>query len=120
MLVAAARRLAIIFGSLIGGTVVISILLGLAAGSSMGRAISVGLYVLGAALLVGSFVFGIRGPVRGVSKTGETVPIVGARGVRHATGEERRESGRTSLFLFAVGLVVIVVGSLFDPVHKTF
>lgn len=120
MLLAAARRVTLIFGSLIVGTMAVSALLGVAAGAGFERSVSVGLYSLGATLLVGSFVFGIRGPMRGVSRTGETVPIAGARGVRRATGDERSEAGKTSLLLFAAGLLVVFLGSAFDPIHRMF
>jgi len=120
MLLAGLRRLAIIAAVVLGGTVAVSALLGIAAGSSVARAVSVGLYVLGAVLLVGCFLFGARGPLRGMSRTGETVPMLGARGVRRATGDERSEATRTALLLFAAGIVVIVLGSLIDPAHSTF
>jgi hypothetical protein len=120
MLLAGLRRLAIIAGVVLGGTIAVSALLGAAAGSNIGHAVSVGLYVLGAVLLVGCFLFGARGPLRGMSKTGETVSMLGARGVRRATGEERSEATRTALLLFAAGIVVILLGSLIDPNHRTF
>jgi hypothetical protein len=120
MLLAATRRIAIVAAAAIGGTVALSALLGLAAGANIARAVSVGLYVLGAALLLGCFVFGVRGPLRGVSQAGETVPILGARGVRRASHEERSESTHIALLLFAAGIVVIVLGSLIDPTHTTF
>lgn len=105
---------------LVGGTIVLSAVFGLAAGADLRRAISVGLYVVGAALLVGCFVVGVRGPLRGVSTTGETVPLVGARGVRRATGDERSESARTAVLLFVIAISLIVIGSAFDPVHSNF
>ena len=120
MVLAGLRRLGIIAGAVLFGTIAVSALLGVAAGASVERAISVGLYVLGAVLLVGCFLFGARGPLRGMSKSGETVPMLGARGVRRATGEERSEATRTALLLFAAGLVVIFLGSLIDPAHSTF
>jgi len=120
MLRAAARRIAIISVALLGGTVVISALIGLAAGAGLERSISVGLYVLGALLLLGCFLFGVRGPLRGVSATGETVPVVGARGVRKASGDERTEATRVALLLFVLGLAVVFLASLIDPAHKNF
>ena len=120
MLLAGLRRLAIIAAVALGGTVLVSAGLGAAAGASITRAISVGLYVLGAVLLVGCFLFGARGPLRGISQSGETVPMVGARGVRRATHDERSEATRTALLLFVAGLLVIFLGSLIDPAHSTF
>ncbi len=120
MLVAGFRRLATILGSLIAATVVISLLLGVAAGSSVGRSVSVGLYVLGIMLLVGCFVFGVRGPLRGVSSTGQSVPVIAARRIRTATPDERGEATRISLLLFVLGIVIVVIGSVIDPSHKAF
>lgn len=120
MLLAGVRRLAVIAAALLAVTVVASLLLGLAAGAGLERSVSVGLYVLGAVLLVGCFVFGVRGPLRGMSETGETTQVIGARGFRRATPDERRESTRVALLLFAFGIVVIVIASTIDPAHRTF
>lgn len=120
MLLAGVRRLATIGAALLATTVVLSLLLGAAAGASAARSVSVGLYILGIVLLVGCFVFGVRGPLRGVSETGETAPIIGARGYRRATADERTESTKIAILLFVLGIVVVVIGSAIDPTHKTF
>jgi hypothetical protein len=120
VLVAGFRRLAAIGGVTLALTVVLSLLFGLAAGSSAARSISVGLYVLGALLLVGCFVFGVRGPLRGVSATGETTSAIGARRLRTATPAERTASTRVALLLFALGIAVVVIASIVDPNHKAF
>lgn len=120
MLSAALRRIAGVATVVLGVTVAVSALLGLAAGAGIERSISVGLYILGATLLAGCFAFGVKGPMRGISKTGETVSLLGARGVRRATGDERSEATRTAILLFVAGIVVIVLGSLIDPAHSTF
>jgi hypothetical protein len=116
----AARRLAIIYGSILAGTVVLSTLIGLAAGASIARSIAVGLYVVGAVFLVGCFVVGARGPLRGSGQGGESVPVVGARRLRRATADERTESSRTAILLFVLGLTLVVLGSLVDPTHSAF
>lgn len=120
MLLQAARRLALIFGAITGGTVVASVLIGVAAGSGIARSVSVGLYSAGAALLVGCFVVGARGPLRGVDRTGETVPVFGARRIRRATGGERSDSTQTAILLFVLGLGLVVVAALIDPAHQAF
>ena len=120
MLLHAARRIALILAILTGGTVALSLLIGVAAGSSIARSVSVGLYLAGAALLVGCFVVGVRGPLRGVNQTGETVPVLGARRVRRATGGERSDSVQMAILLFALGLALVFVGSLIDPAHQAF
>ncbi len=120
VLVQGARRLALIYGAVLLGTVAVSALLGLLAGAGLERSIAVGLYVSGALLLVGCFVTGARGPLRGQGNAGETVPLFGARRVRRATTDERTEASRTSILLFIMGLTLIVLGSLIDPTHKAF
>lgn len=120
MLAAGLRRIAMIYAAVIGGVLVLSLLLGLAAGSNILRAMAVGLYLAGAALLVGCFIFGVRGPLRGVSREGDVVPVAGARRIRRATGDERSEAARTSILLFVLGLGLIVLGSLIDPAHRSF
>jgi hypothetical protein len=120
VLVAGIRRLAVIYASVLVVTVAVSAALGLSAGASVGRAIAVGLYCVGAVTLVGCFVFGIRGPLRGASATGDPTPIVGARRLRTATRDERSEATRISILLFVVGLSFVVLGSIVDPARSTF
>lgn len=120
MLLAAARRITVICVPVVGGTVVLSALLGLAAGAGIERSVSVGLYLLGALLLGCCFIFGVRGPLRGVSEKGETVPLLGARRMRRATGDERHEATHVALLLFVAGILVIVLGSMIDPTHRAF
>ena len=120
MLLQAARRIATIFGAILAGTVAVAAIVGVAAGSSLARSVSVGLYLAGVALLVGCFVLGARGPLRGVNRTGETVPVFGARRVRRATGDERSNSVQTALLLFALGVGLIVIAALIDPAHQAF
>lgn len=120
MLLQAARRLALIFAAVLGTTVFASLLIGLAAGASIGRSIAIGLYVAGAVALLGCFVMGARGPLRGAGDSGEPTALLGARRVRRATSDERTEASRTAVLLFALGLVLIVIGSVIDPAHTTF
>jgi hypothetical protein len=61
---AAARRFGIIVGSIVGGTAVLALLLGLAFGSSVSRSLSVGWYSVGSVLLISGFFVGNRGPAR--------------------------------------------------------
>lgn len=120
MLLAGLRRLAVIAAVVLASTTVLSLLVGLGAGAGLERSIAVGYYVLGALLLVGCFIFGVRGPLRGMSQTGDPAPILGARRVRTATPDERRESARIALVLFALGLAVVLIASTIDPAHRTF
>jgi hypothetical protein len=114
------RRLGIIFGGILAATVVLSALLGAAAGEGIQRSVALGLYIAGALFLIGCFVFGARGPLRGESGEGQTVPIMGARRVRRATTDERSEATRTALLLFGLGLVLVILGAMLDPAHKAF
>lgn len=116
---AAARRFALIFGGVTGGVAVVSLLIGLAAGSSARRALSVGFYVAGAALLAGSLIMGVRGPLRPEFRDDATGAgrWLGPRGVRRATPEERSSAHRSSLFLFGLGLLIIGLGSVLDPLR---
>lgn len=116
----AVRRIAIFYLAVLGAAVSVSLLLGLAAHAHLQRAVAVGCYALGAVCLVGCLAFGIRGPLRGVSSSGETVPLVAARGVRKATGRERLDATHTSLLLFALGISYVVIGALLDPAHRAF
>ena len=120
MLLQAARRLALIFAAVLGTTVVASVALGLLAGASIGRSVAIGLYVAGAVALLGCFVMGARGPLRGTGSAGEPTALLGARRVRRATADERTEASRTAILLFVLGLVLIVIGSAIDPAHTTF
>lgn len=120
MLVAGVRRIATVYLAILGVTVAVSALIGLAAGDNILRSIAVGLYLAGAALLVGCFVTGARGPLRGVSRSGDVTSVMGASRVRRATGDERSEAARTSILLFVLGLALIVLGALIDPAHRTF
>lgn len=120
VLLQGARRLAIIYVAILAGTVAVSALLGLAAGASVARSIAVGLYVVGSVFLVGCFVVGARGPLRGSGQRGENVPVVGARRLRRATQDERTESSRTAILLFVLGLTLVILGSLLDPAHTAF
>jgi|tagenome__1003787_1003787.scaffolds.fasta_scaffold20595954_2 hypothetical protein len=116
----AAQRLALIYGGILAATVVISVLLGAAAGTGLQRSVALGLYVSGSLFLIGCFVFGARGPLRGVSDDGQTVPLFGARRVRRADTDERSEATRTALLLFALGLSLVVIAAVVDPAHKAF
>jgi hypothetical protein len=120
VLLAGLRRIATTYGAIVGVTIVVSGLFALLTGSSILRAIAVGLYVAGAVLLLGCFITGARGPLRGVSKSGDVVPLVGARRVRRATGDERTEAAKTSILLFVLGIALVVLGSVIDPAHRSF
>jgi hypothetical protein len=109
---AAARRLGLLLGALTAGTGVPALLIGLLAGASVGRSLSVGWYGVGSVLLLSGFFVGNRGPTR---PQGEGWGIVSlTRWVRWATPEEQRESISLSALLVILGFVLILFGAVAD------
>jgi hypothetical protein len=117
----------------VGGTAAVSAGLGALAGRSVLHSLAVGYYVVGAAVLVGCFVLGSRGPLRRDVRDDEENPpvMVGSvfssyrlpyrrRSARKATPEERREAKLASLGLFALAVLLIMIGAAVDPAHRAF
>jgi hypothetical protein len=122
---AAFRRILAVLALTVAGTAAISAALGALSGKSVEHALAVGYYVVGAAVLVGSFAFGSRGPWRAAvadEKEGAPFPFRPRprRRRRKATPEERTEATRTSVALFLLGLVLIVLGTVVDPSRRAF
>ena len=111
MLRQAARRFLILLASIAGGTAVLSLVLGLAVGSSVDRSVSVGLYVVGSFLLIAGFFVGNRGPAR---LRDDAVAPLGPRRVRWATREERIVALNDSAIFVSIGFALIVLGLLVD------
>ena len=109
---AAARRLGILFAVLAGGTAVFALLLGVAFGSSVGRSLSLGWYIVGSTLLISGFFIGNRGPAR--LKGEEHEGLLGSRRVRWATREERVLTLNESAILVSIGFVLLLIGTLVD------
>jgi hypothetical protein len=136
------RRLVVIFAVIFAVTAVVSLVLGALAHANLERALAVGFYASGAAVLIGSFVFGLRGPVRGEWGTAQDVHgqspdgLQGAaeapvphggtfgglmpRKVRRTTPDERTDARQNSVALFVLGIVLILIGSGFDPSRHPF
>jgi len=109
---AALRRLGILFGTSAGGTAVIALLIGVPAGASLSRALSLGWYAVGCVLLISGFFVGNRGPAR---PQGEGWALFSMRRwVRWATPDEQRESISLSALLVILGFVLIVLGAIVD------
>jgi hypothetical protein len=111
--VAGAKRLLTLLVALAGGTAAASLVLGLALGASATRAVAVGLYLTGCALLLGAFFAGNRGPFRVANEEG----IVGLRvprGLRTASAQEHSEAFELTLLLALAGLVLLTLGALVD------
>jgi hypothetical protein len=113
---AAARRFGIIVGSLVGGTAVLALLLGLAFGSTVSRSLSVGWYSVGSVLLISGFFVGNRGPARPEGEGWSVFSL--RRWVRWATPDEQRESLSLSAVLVVLGFLLIALGVLADTRYR--
>jgi hypothetical protein len=125
MLVAALRRLAFVTVLAVGVTVVLSLILGLLAGSSVNRSLTLGFYLVGCFLLVVGFFVGNRGParVKGDDTVGPTmlpVPGAGGRRLRWATLSEQNETIGNSAIFISLGLILNVLGAAIDTRHSLF
>ena len=121
MLLAAARRFALLLAAVAGVTAGIAILGALAVDASAGAAVPRGLYVVGCFLLLAGVFSGIRGPVRpkggdeGRDSVGGLFGIgIFAHGIRTASPDERRDARATSWLFFSLGLALIVLGVATD------
>jgi hypothetical protein len=122
----ALRRLFVLFAVIVALTGALSLAIGAVAHANLARAVAVGFYVAGAAVLVGSFVFGMRGPIR--ADWGEAhqvdMPLRRAgfmpRAIRRTTSDERADAKLNSLALFALGIALILIGASFDPARNSF
>jgi hypothetical protein len=83
--------------------------------------VSLGFYLVGSFLLVGGFFVGNRGPVRMKKGADEDagmpvlgLPLMGRKGLRWATPEEREEAISMSAILVTLGLVLILIGVAAD------
>jgi hypothetical protein len=122
------RRLLILFVAIFALTSAVSVVLGALAHANLQRALAVGFYVAGAAVLVGSFVLGLRGPLRGDwgEEQGATAQMPRGLGgliplaIRRTTSDERSDARRTSLALFGLGVALILIGAGFDPARSAF
>lgn len=121
MLRSALPRILALVGGLFALTIVVSLLFGALAGSNLLRAIATGFYVVGVAVLIGSFAMGIRGPMRADwGEEGRRGFMPMPRGVRRRTEEERFESKRNSVALFLLGMAFLLIGIGFDPSRHLF
>jgi hypothetical protein len=118
------HRLAVLLVVIAALTAAVSVVLGALAHARQERALAGGGYIVGVAILVGSFVLGVRGPLRADWGDVTDQPRPGMLGggfrrrVRASTPEERVEARRNSLALFGLGIVFIVIGGLVDPTRR--
>ena len=121
-MLAAIRRLVVLVVACSGITVVVSVALGLLAGASLDRAVSLGFYGLGCFLMVSGFFVGNRGPARVKSETAGSsmlpVPGFGNRRLRWATLDEQNETINNSAVFIILGLILVLIGVAVDSRHS--
>ena len=102
-------------------TILMSASFGLLVDASILRSIAVGFYLVGCFVLIGAFFFGNRGPVRpqGDEDTGGVFGL-GTRRLRWATREEHEEAVNAPAVLLPLGIVLILLGIAWDPMHSLF
>jgi hypothetical protein len=114
--IAALRRLVIAFLVLSAATVLVSLVIGLIAGTSLERSLSLGFDLIGMLFLVIGFFVGMRGPFR---MSGGEIPG-GRRFVRWAQPDEANETINVSALLVTLGFAFIVIGLTIDPRYSLF
>jgi hypothetical protein len=119
LLRAAFRRFLVLLVVVALGTAVISLLVGLASGASVSRALSLGFYAVGSFLLISGFFVGNRGPAR-LRRGSDAIPFFGGRMLRWATPDEREEAINLSAIFVVLGLTLIVLGVAADSRYKLF
>jgi hypothetical protein len=121
-MLAAIRRLVVLVVACSGITVVVSVALGLLAGASLDRAVSLGFYGLGCFLMVSGFFVGNRGPARVKSETAGSsmlpIPGYGNRRLRWATLDEQNETINNSAVFIILGLILVLIGVVVDSHHS--
>lgn len=122
MIAAALRRFAGLLLVLAVSTATLSLAVGLLAGSSLSRSLSIGFYLIGSFLLVSGFFVGNRGPVRTRGEAGVPIfgPLMRNRMLRWATPEEREESLSISVIFVALGFVLILFGVVADTRYNLY
>jgi hypothetical protein len=117
----AARRIAILLGFVLGITGLVSMLVGLASGSSVTRSVSAGFYIVGCFLVLLGFFSGLRGPVRARGKDEVDERPLSAfftsglwGGVRTASSDERADALGTAWFFLFLGIVLVLAGIVVD------
>lgn len=120
-MLAALRRLAVLLAATALGVGAVAVLIGLAVGSPLGRAVSLAYYIVGAFLLVLGFFAGNRGPLRPKLAEEEAEPIaalfgtgLALRRARPATWREQVDAVATAAIFLSVGAWLIILGVLAD------
>src|SRR6476659_3885552 len=121
-MLAAIRRLVVLVVACSALTVVVSVPLGLLAGATLDRAVSLGFYGLGCFLMVSGFFVGNRGPARVKSEASGwsmlPLPGFGERRLRWASLDEQNETINNSAVFIVLGLILILIGVIVDSRHS--
>jgi len=112
---AAFRLVALLVGACLL-VVVTSVPLGLVAGSSLDRAVSLGFYGLGAFLVVIGLLAGNRGPFRRIEDDEHMMRR--DRKLRRATRAEMVETINISVLMVTIGFALIVIGVAIDDRYR--
>jgi hypothetical protein len=103
-------RLAVLVGSLAAVTVVASLIVAVATGTSVVRAVSLGLMFVGAFAFVAGAAVGFRGPVRPTHRADGSFD-----GLTFAPPSDRIETLNASHILVGVGVLFVLVGVAIAP-----
>jgi hypothetical protein len=117
----AARRFGVLLALVGLTTFVLSLVVGVALGSSASRSVSLGFYCVGSMILILGFFAGNRGPVRqkGEQGGGFILPLPG-RMLRWASPVEQQESIGLSAIFVTIGFVLIALGVAADTRYELF
>ncbi len=123
MLLTALRRLAVLV--VLGSALValVSLPLGLLAGASALRALTLGFYLTGCFLLIVGFFAGNRGPARVKSESAGAAILpftFSGRRLRWASFGEQNETINRSAIFVTLGFLFVLIGLLIDPNHALF
>lgn len=119
LLLAAGRRFLVLLVAIASATAALALVLGLASGGSLSRALSLGWYLVGSFLLISGFFVGNRGPAR-LKKGSEAFLLFGRRNLRWATPDEREEAINLSAVFVVLGLTLIIFGVVADSRYRLF
>jgi hypothetical protein len=120
ILLAGLRRFAVMAAVAVAATAGVSALVAVAGGQDVRRAITVGLYLVGAVCVMLGFFAGNRAPVRAADggMPGIFGGLVSRGPARWATAQERDDQVSASALFVTLGLVLVAAGLLVDARHS--
>ena len=121
MLLAGLRRLGLLVVTLLAVALLAGAAGALLFAVPVRRGVSLSCYGLGAFLMLSGFFHGVRGPIRIDDEEGffSMFGVLLTRGrIRTASLDERHESISSSALLVLLGLGLVLMGAVLDPVHR--